>query len=991
MSNARTHELGRRQLLKALAQKTRDLKASEARFRTIVTSSTNGTVIVDAQGIVQFVNPAAVTILAQPIHKLEGHYFSFPLTDQAQDLHIEHPDGKIVIVEMRTIETTWDGQAAYLVLLQDVSERRTLETAITELNTSLEERVRLRTFELEMLYELSRQLSYTLNYEELIQLMLTHLHRAVVHDVSASIFMMDNVCHLFIQMNAPISPDIQQTIEQRLLKTFLRMRGHQSTTELHRCYTQTLESASFDPNHPVMQRLGSAFQVPIITAQDNEVVGLLFVGAEPENAFTEDQVRLLYTIANQASLSIQRLRILLATEQEHLESLVVNLPEGVVLLDDDHRLILANPSGQRFLSRLRTQTDPVLHDLAGYALERFVEPPPRGSFGHEIILESPQRTVFEVLMQPLSASDTTLTQNWVLMIWDVTEYRRAEEISRLRDRALTASSNGIVIVDATQTDLPIIYVNPAFERITGYLATEVIGRNARFLQHGDRDQPALLELKTALQNGSPCSVILRNYRKDGSRFWNELNVSPIHSTDGTLTHFVGIQTDITERKQTEEQLLHNAFHDVLTNLPNRAFFMKRLEQTIGHCERHEHYVFAVLFIDLDRFKTINDSLGHLVGDQLLMSVAHRLEASLRIGDTVSRLGGDEFALLLEDIAGVQDAIQVANRIHQALSEPLNLNGHEVFTTASIGIALSSSRYRQPEDLLRDADIALYRAKASGKARYEIFDQEMHTRAIELLQLETDLRYAIERQQFLLHYQPIVSLTTGQVTGFEALVRWQHPDKGLVAPSDFILLAEETGWIGKIGGWVLQEACRQLRKWQEQLTCPELSISVNLSGKQFSQPHLVEEIDAILRETGLSPNTLKLEITESAIVDNLESASVMLHQLKTLGIQLYMDDFGTGFSSLSYLHRFPIDVIKIDRSFIHHLANDEDSLEIVRTIIGLAHNLGMTTIAEGIETVEQLYQLQQLQCEAGQGYLFSKPVSAAVAETQLITKHQLAIH
>lgn len=460
----------------------------------------------------------------------------------------------------------------------------------------------------------------------------------------------------------------------------------------------------------------------------------------------------------------------------------------------------------------------------------------------------------------------------------------------------------------------------------------------------------------------------------------------VRDASGKAYRIVGSQTDITERKVTEEQLLHDALHDALTGLPNRVLFMDRLSNAISLEKRRRNYSFAVLFFDFDRFKLVNDSLGHSVGDQLLIAIARRLEKYLRVGDTVARLGGDEFTILLEDIKDNSVATNIADRLQEELTRPFNLSGHEVFTSASIGIALSTIGYDHPEDLLRDADIAMYRAKASGKARYEVFDTTMHTRAVALLQLETDLRRGLERREFQLYYQPIVSLQTGEIRGFEALSRWRHPQRGLVSPTEFIPVAEETGLIIPLGWWVFREACDQMRLWQLQF--PEylsLVMSINLSAKQFAQPDFLEQITQILQDTDLAPSSLKLEITESVIMENAESATAMLLQLQALGIRFSIDDFGTGYSSLAYLYRFPIHTLKIDRSFINKLDSDSEQLEIVRTIVTLACNLGMDVVAEGVETVKHLAQLKALNCEYGQGYFFSKPVDSHTATALLTNK------
>lgn len=449
-----------------------------------------------------------------------------------------------------------------------------------------------------------------------------------------------------------------------------------------------------------------------------------------------------------------------------------------------------------------------------------------------------------------------------------------------------------------------------------------------------------------------------------------------------------LQQDITERKRAEDQLLHNALHDGLTGLPNQALFMDRLGLALERAKRRENYLFAVLFLDLDRFKLVNDSLGHLVGNQLLIAISRRVEAVLRSFDTIARFGGDEFTILLEDIEDISDAIQVAERIQKELASPFKLDENEVFASASIGIVLSSQGYDQPGDVLRDADIAMYGAKALGKARYEVFATTMHNRALVLLQLETALRHAVKREEFQIYYQPIVSLVTGRIIGFEALVRWHHPERGLVSPIEFIPVAEETGMIISIGQWVIYEACRQMHKWQAQFPkTPPLMISVNLSGKQLMQPDLIKQIKSVLQKTGLDARSLKLEITESVLMDNTESANAILSQLRALNIELYMDDFGTGYSSLSYLHRFPINTLKIDRSFINNIGIGGENLEIVRAIVTLAQSLNMGVTAEGVETVEQLAQLRALQCHRGQGYFFSEPLDSVGVELLLANEPQ----
>ncbi|MEH2288082.1 putative bifunctional diguanylate cyclase/phosphodiesterase [Nostoc sp.] len=453
-------------------------------------------------------------------------------------------------------------------------------------------------------------------------------------------------------------------------------------------------------------------------------------------------------------------------------------------------------------------------------------------------------------------------------------------------------------------------------------------------------------------------------------------------------------SEITERKRAESQLLHLALHDVLTGLPNRTLFMNRLKDAVDYSKRHSDYLFAVLFIDLDHFKLINDSLGHALGDQLLFTVAQRLQECLRSVDIAARLGGDEFIILLVGIKDVLEVVAVVKRIQKKLALPVVLGGQEVSTTASIGIALSITGCQQPEDFLRDADIAMYRAKTQGRACYEIFNTDMHIQAMAHLELVNELRRAIELQEFQVYYQPIVSLSSGRITGFEALVRWLHPKYGIVLPEYFMSTAQETGLIILIEQWVLYEACSQIQQWQEQFFSnskglPEspLSISINLCSTRFSEEKLLPHINKVLQDTGLSAPSLTLEITESVIMENDDKAIIRLKQLRNLGIKLAIDDFGTGYSSLGRLHHFPINQLKIDRSFVSGSIFDHGNLDIVQTIITLAHKLSVDVTAEGVETEEQLAMLRNLSCEYGQGYFFSHPLDSSEAATLIMANPQ----
>lgn len=554
--------------------------------------------------------------------------------------------------------------------------------------------------------------------------------------------------------------------------------------------------------------------------------------------------------------------------------------------------------------------------------------------------------------------------------------------SEERYRLLVELSPEAIVV---QIDNRIVYANSAAANLFGAEEVEtLLGLAVASFVHPDHRENFLARERHLKWNQQSSLKAEKFVRLDGQVRDVEVILASVTYGGRPATQI--LTRDITERRRAEEQLLHDAFHDSLTGLPNRALFVDHLKLAVNHCRRRKGYIFAVLFIDLDRFKVINDSLGHMIGDELLIAIARRLEICLRDGDTIARLGGDEFTILLDGITDYADAQRVAERVQEVLEQPFGLAGRELFVTASVGIKYSNGDDEQPEDLLRDADTAMYCAKALGKAQYQVFDARMHTRALTLLQIESDLRRAIEREEFQVNYQPIVSLQSGRICGFEALVRWHHPERKLISPSDFIPVAEETGLIIQIDRWVLRQACSQMRRWQESLSVTKrMKISVNLSCKQFMQPTIVRQILETLQETGLNPSSLKLEITESVMMERGDYAMSVLEQLSKAGIELSVDDFGTGYSSLSYIHRFPITALKIDRSFIKRIGGEQNG-EIVRTVVSLARNLGLEVVAEGIETVMQFDHLRSLGCEQGQGYYFSEPVDEELA-TELILKEE----
>jgi PAS domain S-box-containing protein len=581
---------------------------------------------------------------------------------------------------------------------------------------------------------------------------------------------------------------------------------------------------------------------------------------------------------------------------------------------------------------------------------------------------------------------------------DVTERRRAEERFY---KAFNANPEPIVV--ATIPEERYLDVNESFLLVTGFERKEVIGRTSSELNIWTYPEERTLLMKVLAEHGRVRDLEIAFNTKSGERRTG-LESAEIIDVSGQSC-VLAILKDITELKRAQEKLVHDAFHDSLTNLPNRALFLDRLERTVARAKRHKDYKFGVLFIDIDRFKIVNDSLGHYAGDELIIQCAKRILNSLRLedviarpatshglanewtskDDTLARLGGDEFTVLLDDLRTPADSIRVAARIQQSFAEPFSIAGQEVFATVSIGIAASSQSYTSAADVLRDADIAMYRAKAQGKARCEVFDQATHDQAVGRLKLETDLRRAVEREEFLVYYQPIVSLGSGRIAGFEALVRWDRPGVGIVAPAEFIRVAEEMGLIVFIGNWVLRKACQQARRWHlDDRRGPLLTMSVNVSGRQFKHPDIVEQVGKILGETQVDPAAIKLEVTETVTMDNAERTIQVVNGLKSLGVRLSIDDFGTGYSSLSYLRRFPMDTLKIDRSFVQNLSGNPENLEIVRTIVSLARNLGLDVVAEGAETAAEIEHLKGLQCDFCQGYFFSKPVNSEQA-TNLLRK------
>jgi diguanylate cyclase (GGDEF)-like protein/PAS domain S-box-containing protein len=561
---------------------------------------------------------------------------------------------------------------------------------------------------------------------------------------------------------------------------------------------------------------------------------------------------------------------------------------------------------------------------------------------------------------------------------EIEERRRIEQALRESEEryelAVRGANDGLWDWDLLTDE---IYFSPRWKEMLGYEKEEIKNDSNEWFKriHPEDVEKTRLDIANHINDVTPhFENEHRMLHKDGSYRWMLSRGIAVKENGGFTTRMAGSQADIHARKQAEDKLLYDAFYDSLTNLPNRALFMDRLQYTVERAKRKPDYLFAVLFLDLDRFKDVNDSLGHMCGDELLVIIAEKLKIGRRSTDTVARHGGDEFVILLEDISDVSDASQVANLIINEMAKPIHFKGQKIYISTSIGIVISLTGYNSPDDILRDADIAMYSAKANGRNRFEIFDQKMRDKIMSRLAIEAELRHAVDNQELQVYYQPIVSLDDRRLVGFEALVRWKHPTHGILSPAEFIPLAEETGVISLIDRWVLQQACKQMRVWLAEVDInPPLSLSVNISPKHFNRPDFVDEVAHILNETELDPQNLKLEITENTLISNIESTNNTIIELQNLGVQIQIDDFGVGYSSLSYLSNFPIDALKIDQSFVSAMMDNDNQMNIIQTIVQLTQRLGVGAIAEGVETENQLTSLLKMGCQFGQGYLVSLPL------------------
>lgn len=701
------------------------------------------------------------------------------------------------------------------------------------------------------------------------------------------------------------------------------------------------------------------------------------VHEQGEVAFDEagKALRMLGTVQDITSRNLAEQRI--AASERELRAILRNMRDTYYRTGEDGRITRVSPSVTSLLGYAPEQVTGMSFDAlflhpAEYARFSGALDQHAGSL-HDFELQL-KRSDGAIVWSSINADCIRDAGGRVIgiegTIRNVSERKKSESQMQKLSKALEQTADAAVITDP---DGNIEYVNPAFEHITGYSREEVLGAKPSVVKSGKQRASFYKKMWQTILAGRVFTDIFINRRKDGAIYYEEKTITPLKDDKGNITHFVATGKDITERIQTEARLQYLAHHDALTDLPNRTLFMDRLNQALARAKLHDRLL-AIMFIDLDRFKNINDTLGHDVGDRILKELAGRLQASIRAEDTVARLGGDEFAILLDDLTSINDATPLARKILDTMAPPTRLDGRELFVTASIGISLYPSDGPDAHTLLKNADIAMYRAKDLGKNNYQFYSTDMSAKAFERLTLENSLRHALERDELLLFYQPQVDIRSGRIIGVEALLRWRHPDLGLVGPADFVPLLEETGLIVETGQWVLETACAQARAWHDD-GFHDLRVSVNLSGRQFNDPTFIDSIERAIRETAIDPNRLELEITESVIMRNARTTVTALNSLGDMGVRLSIDDFGTGYSSLSYLKRFPIDSLKIDRSFIRDVTSNADDAAIAHAIIVLGQSLKLEVIAEGVESPQQVEFLRNNGCDSMQGFLISQPLPA----------------
>ncbi len=1003
-------------------QGLRSLQASYNLLRSVIQGTTDAIFFKNLEGRYLTINPAGASILGRSVEEVIGKDDTelFPpeiarqlrekdsrviisgKTQVSEDV-LPVGDAKRTYLSTKDIYRNTEGNPLGLIgIARDITEHKQL---LEELRRDKEDLAALST--------VTANGISTLNLQELLNVLLRRIVEVMHLDAGVILLRKDNhlnVC-ASIGINAAGHSDYAIPIGQGFAGTI--------AATVQPLY---IEDAQTDSRviRPAIKQSGIRTMLGVPLERNGNVVGVLHVDWLSIHSVSDRELHLLEITAERCTMAIFNAQLYEQTKQlqERLQLQIDHMPIGCMVNDAQLCLTDWNLAAEKIFGFTKEEvlgknpceliTPPAMRPQIRNTFRQLAAGERTVQSVHENLTKDGRTIICEWYNTPLKEADGTVI-GMLSMAQDITERIRSDKELRRKDelyRTLARNfPNGAVFL---------------FDQDLRYTLAEGAGITALGLNSESFEgktiweawQPEISEMLEPVYRQALAGVIASFEAPYRDQVYL-VQVLPVTNSSGEIYAGMAVTQDITERKQTEEQLWRYAFYDQLTGLPNQALFLERLAQRLEEAQRDEAGLFAVLLLEVEYFEMVKYSLGHSTADQLMMVTARRLEAYLQPNHTIARLGSDEFAILLRNIQNYNEATDIADRIHQLLMLPFDLNGREVFSTINIGIALGGNKELEsgildssneisnsslpvspltcsdrPEDFLRAADTAKHHAKVQAQVGHAVFNPTMHEQAVERFQLETDLRRAIERQQFHVYYQPIVSLEIGKITGFEALVRWIHPTRGIVSPIEFIPLAEETGLISLIDWWVLHEACTQLSVWQKAFAAnTPLTMSVNLSGLQLAQLGLLERLDKILRDTDVEGRTLKLEITESGLLKNATSGAVMLKQLKTLGVQLSIDDFGTGYSSLARLHQLPIDTLKIDRSFVSQMVNDSESLEIVRAIMTLAHTLEMDVIAEGVETAEQLTQLRTLQCEYGQGYLFSKPVDSNTAEKFLSAQLQ----
>ncbi len=991
-----------RQHLRAIAHDQQTILADQsAKLRAIVDNAFDAIATLDADGYIDTFNSAAERLFGFTAEEVRGknisNFIPNPFLENCRssaprELLALHKDGHEFTIELALGEMHAGGQRRWAAFIRDITLRRAAEERVLQLNRLLrtisavsQMIVRERSRE-RLLNETCRILvehgEYRMAWIGLAEAHCSRVRVAAQHGIDDGYLAQADIrCDDSPQGSGPTGVAIR---EGRFV-----INNDSATDPIFLLWRESALRHGY----------GSSASFPLQV--DGGIIGAVNVYADKPNAFAHEETVLLNELIDDLNYALQMLAVMAAHDQsEHalaqseanFRSLTANANVGILVYCSGQPMF-----GNAQLLKLLGYT---LGELRQAGIAEFVHPDECAAVLARLEQQppgAPAEHVYETVFLTRDGRELpveiTVTQTlWegapcgLVFVHDISDRRRAEARMRQLSSALEQTADAVLITNTTGT---IEYVNPAFEQITGFSPAEVIGQSPRLIRSGKHSPAFYQNLWQTILSGKVFREVFINCRKNGDDYFEEKTISPLKNAAGEITHFISTGKDVTERMQAQERLEYIAQHDALTELPNRLLLLDRLNQALARARWHQRVV-ALLFVDLDRFKTINDTLGHETGDLILQQIALRLNSCVREGDTVARFGGDEFVILLDDVANEIDIRDIAKKVLSALLPPFQISSQHFYVTASIGISLYPNDGADASALLKNADIAMYRAKEQGKNTFQFYSSEMSARAFERLSLESSLRHALDRHELCLFYQPVVDANSGVIVSVEALLRWQHPDLGLVQPSDFIPLLEETGLIVPAGEWVLETACEQLHTWHK-LGWPSLRMAINLSIRQLQNDGLLLAFEHNLSKRPYLPGQLELEITEGMLMQQGGATTEVLGALRGLGVRLAIDDFGTGYSSLSYLRRFPIDTLKIDRSFVHDLPSDTTDSAITTAIIVLAQSLNLNVIAEGIETQAQRDFLYGQGCRLMQGYLFSKPLPAEDVTHLLRKRNPLSLH